>query len=242
MNYSKEHGLKASRIDTPAHIDTFKVNKMLHFKQVSELAGVPLGEIRRLNPQYRHDIIPGNEGEFVLRIPYNYTNSFIEHEDSIYVHKADSLFNPVTIKQIREGGDGERIVYKVKSGDNLGKIAGKYRVTVAQLKKWNNLRSTNIRIGQKLIIYRGGRGPSATSSGTTKTTTSSGLSSKTTAGTTTGATTKTTSGETTYTVKSGDTLYSIARQFPGVSAQNIMEYNKIGSDIKPGMKIRIPNP
>lgn len=250
MNYSKEHGLKASRIDTPAHIDTFKVNKMLHFKQVNELAGVPLGEIRRLNPQYRHDIIPGNEGEFVLRIPYNYTNSFIEHEDSIYVHKADSLFNPVTIKQIREGGDGERIVYKVKSGDNLGKIAGKYRVTVAQLKKWNNLKSTNIRIGQKLIIYRGGRGPSATSSGTTKTTTSTGSSSKTTsstttgatAGTTTGATTKTTAGETTYTVKSGDTLYSIARQFPGVSAQNIMEYNKIGSDIKPGMKIRIPNP
>ena len=45
---------------------------------------------------------------------------------------------------------------------------------------------------------------------------------------------------TVYTVKPGDSLYLIAKDYPGVSAQNIMDFNGIGSKIKPGMKIRIP--
>lgn len=43
-----------------------------------------------------------------------------------------------------------------------------------------------------------------------------------------------------YTVQSGDSLYQIAKKFPGVSSQNIMDFNGIGSNIKPGMKIKIP--
>ena len=49
---------------------------------------------------------------------------------------------------------GGTITYKVKKGDTLGKIAAKYHVTVNQLKKWNHLRSTNLRIGQKIRIYK----------------------------------------------------------------------------------------
>lgn len=41
-------------------------------------------------------------------------------------------------------------------------------------------------------------------------------------------------------MKSGDSLYLIAKKYPGVSAQNIMDFNGISSKIKPGMKIRIP--
>jgi len=50
------------------------------------------------------------------------------------------------------------------------------------------------------------------------------------------------SGEyTTYVVKNGDSFYSIAKNYPGVSAQNIMDYNGLSSSkIKPGMTIRIP--
>lgn len=44
------------------------------------------------------------------------------------------------------------VTYTVKKGDTLGKIAGKYHVSVANLKKWNHLKSDMIREGQKLII------------------------------------------------------------------------------------------
>lgn len=232
LNYYKEHGIKPEAVAMPVAVDTFHIRRQLHLKQVSELTGAPLDELKNLNPQYKHEIIPGHEREYILRLPYTYTNSFIELQDTIYRHKAEEYFNPVTIKKIKDGGDGERIVYKVKSGDVLGRIASRYRVTVAQIKRWNNLKSTNIRIGQTLIIYRGG-GSGASSSSSS----SSSASAATPAGNSAAAAT----GHTTYTVRSGDSFYSIAKNYPGVSAQNIMDYNGISSSsLKPGMVLKIP--
>jgi membrane-bound lytic murein transglycosylase D len=42
--------------------------------------------------------------------------------------------------------------YKVKSGDNLGAIADKHNVSVAEIKKWNHLKSDNIALGKSLKI------------------------------------------------------------------------------------------
>ena len=295
MSYYKEHGIKPEAVGMPVAVDTFYINKQLHLKQVSELTGAPLEELKDLNPQYRHEIIPGNEREYILRLPYTYTNAFIEYEDSLYKHKADIYFNPTTIKKIKDGGDGELIIYKVKSGDYLGKIAGQYRVSVAQIKKWNNLKSNDIRVGQRLTIYRGGVAPSSSSSSASTSSSNSkpaststltgqsgnkitytvksgdvlgriaekhgvglselkkwnGLTSNNiqigqklviyTKGSAPASTGSTAKGESTYTVKSGDSFYSIAKNYPGVSAQNLMDYNGMkASDLKPGMKLKIP--
>ena len=235
VNFYKEHGIKPEPVQMPAHVDTFHINKMLHLKQVSELTGAPIDELKNLNPQYKHEIIPGNEREYILRLPYQYTNAFIDCEDSLYTHKADTYFNPATIKRIKDGGDGERIVYRVQSGDYLGKIATKYRVSVAQIKRWNNLKSNDIRVGQKLIIYRGGKAPATSTSST----------SKPAASTTKPAAPKpvpAADGEyVIYTVQSGDSFYSISKNYPGVSAQNIMDFNGLSSSkLRPGMQIKIP--
>ena len=227
LKYHKEHGIKPLDAAMPVHVDTFRIHQMLHLKQVSELTGAPLDQLKNLNPQYRHEIIPGNEREYILRIPFQYSNAFIDMEDSLAVHKADIYFNPVTIKKIKDGGDGERILYKVKSGDYLGKIAEKYRVSVSQIKRWNNLKSNNIRVGQRLVIYRGGRAPASTAAAPSKPAPKPVVAA---------------SGEyVIYTIQSGDSFYSIAKNYPGISAQNIMDYNNIDSSkIRPGMKIKIP--
>ena len=232
MTYYKEHGIVPQAVEMPVHVDTFKVNRMLHFKQVSELAGVPMEDLKNLNPQYKHEIIPGNEREYILRIPYTYTNAFIDHEDSLYTYKASDYFNPVVIKKIKDGGDGERIVHRVRSGEVLGKIAIRYRVTVSQIKRWNNLRSDNIRVGQRLVIYRGGKAPASASASSSGKVSQPNPPHK--------STVPANADYTVYTVKSGDSLYLIAKNYPGVSAQNIMDFNGISSKIKPGMKIRIP--
>lgn len=293
MTYYKEHGIRPEVIEMPLHIDTLKITRQLHLRQVADLTEAPIEELKNLNPQYRHEIIPGDR-EYILRIPYAYTNAFIEFEDSLYRHKVDEYFNPVAIKKIKDGGDGERITYKVKSGDTLGKIAGRYRCTVAQIRRWNNLKNNTIRIGQRLVIYRGGNSSEATSSVSSSSSTSSQSSS---AQSSTGTATYTvksgdtlssiaarhglslselkslngltnnnikagqklkvrataepqqnsasSTGEyteyTEYTVKSGDSFYSIAKNYPGISAQNIMDFNGLSSSkLKPGMKIRIP--
>ncbi len=282
MTYYKEHGIRPESVEIPTLIDTLKINKQLHLRQVADLTSAPLEELKNLNPQYRHEIIPGESREYILRIPYAYTNAFIEYEDSVYRHKVDEYFNPVTIKKIKDGGDGERIVYRVKNGDYLGKIASRHRCTVAQIKRWNNLKNNNIRVGQRLVIYRGGSPAPSSASSSSKTAADSGASTytvksgdtlsgiatrhgvtvgqlkewnglnnnnikagqvlkvKATASST--APTPASSGEyVTYTVKSGDSFYSIAKNYPGISAQNIMDFNGLtSSKLKPGMKIRIP--
>ena len=253
MTYYKEHGIRPEGVAMPVHVDTFKISKKLHLKQVSELVGIPHEEVKNLNPQYAHDVIPGDSREYILRLPYTYTNAFIEHEDSLYTHKADTYLSPATLKKIIDGADGERIVYKVKNGDYLGRIASKHRCTVAQIKKWNGLKSNNIRVGQKLVIYRGGTSSSSSaSSSTAKSTTAAKPASdatKTTASSTTSAAkpastaAKPASGASagTYTVKQGDSFYSIAKNYPGVSAQDIMDFNGLSSSkIRPGMTIKIP--
>lgn len=291
MNYYKEHGIKPAAIEMPAHVDTFKISKMLHLRQVSDLTGAPIDELKNLNPQYSHEIIPGNDREYILRLPYNYSNAFIDNEDSLYRHKADEYFNPVTLKKIKDGADGERVVYTVRSGDYLGRIASRHRCTVAQIKRWNNLSSNNIRVGQRLVIYRGGNAPASASSSssaaksappanaTTYTVKSgdvlgkiaerhgctvaqlkswNGLTSnnirvgqklivaapatKASQAAQTSKAASSSSGEyTTYVVREGDSFYSIAKNYPGVSAQNIMDYNGLSSSkIRPGMTIKIP--
>lgn len=289
MTYYKEHGIRPEAVGIPAHIDTLKINKQLHLRQVADLTAAPLEELKNLNPQYRHEIIPGESREYILRIPYEYTNAFIEYEDSVYRHKAEEYFNPVTIKKIKDGADGERIVYRVKNGDYLGRIASRHRCTVAQIKRWNNLSSNNIRVGQRLVIYRGGTssGSASASSAPAKAQSSSaapasggstytvksgdtlsgianrngvtvaqlkqwnGLSGnnikvgqklKVKAGSTSQPAPSSASGDyITYTVKSGDSFYSIAKNYSGVSAQNIMDFNGMtSSNLKPGMKIKIP--
>ena len=46
-----------------------------------------------------------------------------------------------------------RIVYTVRRGDTLGKIADRFKVSVSQLQSWNNLRGTRIISGARLSIY-----------------------------------------------------------------------------------------
>lgn len=231
MNYYREYGLVPDPCAMPAATDTFEIHRNLHFQQISEVIGVPMETVRDLNPQYINDIIPGNEASYTLILPYTYTNAFIELQDSLYAHKSSELFSEKVVKNISSGAPSGSVVYKVKSGDYLGKIASRYHVTVKQLKSWNNLRSDNLSIGQTLYIYGG----SASSSSS-----SASKASSTKASTSKPAST-TFSGEyTLYTVKAGDSLYSIARNYHGVSAQNIMDFNGISSSLSIGQVIKIP--
>ena len=162
FRYASEYGLRPDPISLPVYVDTFHIHKNLHFRQVSEILGIPLDDVRDLNPQYYTDIVPGEGGDEVIRLPFNYTSAFLDLQDSIYRHKTDVLF-AAKVQDGREtvagrpvptsrGATGQWVYYKVKSGDSLGKIARKYHCTVKQLKNWNNLRSDRINIGQRLKV------------------------------------------------------------------------------------------
>ncbi|MBP5637723.1 MAG: transglycosylase SLT domain-containing protein [Bacteroidales bacterium] len=89
FHYAKEYGLTPADIEMPAHVDTFHINKNLHLRQISEVLGIPLDEIRSWNHQYYRDIIPGNQGTQILRLPYIYSSQFTSRQKEIYAYKAD---------------------------------------------------------------------------------------------------------------------------------------------------------
>jgi membrane-bound lytic murein transglycosylase D len=232
MTYYKEYGIVPEPVQMPAHTDTFEIRKNLYFSQISEVVGIPQEELQNLNPQYIHDIIPGNEGPQVLKLPYQYTNSFLDCQDTLYTHLADSLLSPQVLKGVesgmmpeRDGGTANVIRYKVRSGDYLGRIASHYHVSVRQIMNWNHLRSNNIRVGQVLTIYQGGAPASASPSPSKPSQTSTATAAPGT--------------YTTYTVKAGDSLFRISQQF-GVTVKEIMDLNHCSSSIKAGQKLKIP--
>ena len=118
--------------------------------------------------------------------------------------------------------ESDRVRYRVKSGDYLGRIATKYGVTVSQIKRWNGLRSNNLQVGQRLIIHPNNTVAVVSSNDSNKTRAGSSDSSKI------------------YTVKNGDSLWSISQKFPGVSVDNLKRWNDIsGNNLKPGTKLKI---
>ena len=256
FTYYREHGLVPETDSMPVQVDTFHIRRMLHFQQVSALTGVSVEMLKKLNPQYVHDIVPGTaKEEYVLRLPYQYTSQFIESDAPVYAYNAKEYFSPATLQNIAVSGSAssQRIAYKVKSGDYLGRIASRYHVTVKQIMEWNHLRNTNLRVGQVLYIYGKFNGPVAQSSGASSK--SSAASSSKGSASSDGATRASSKGSaatpppadsaaegtyTVYVVKSGDSLYRISQDYPGVSADDIMKFNGIGTDIRPGMKLKIP--
>ena len=165
VNYAKEYGLEPTPVQIPEHVDTFMVNRNLHFRQVSEVIGIPLDDLRDLNPQYYKDIVPGAQGEQVFRLPYNYSNAFLEKQDTIFKHKVTEMFSGSvdegkgsrpSARQAKpsSGGSGQWVYYKVRRGDTLGKIASRNHTTIKNIKSWNGLRSDKIREGQRLKVGR----------------------------------------------------------------------------------------
>lgn len=226
LSYHKDYpNLKPDQITLPAHVDTFAIKENLHFEQISHNIGISVEALRALNPQYTHDIIPGDEREYILQLPYNYTAAFVDKQDSIYAYKDSVYFNPIVYNQLKEDkmmSQSSRITHKVRSGETLGGIAQKYRVGLSSLLRWNGLTQKSIiRPGQRLTIYRNGSGPAVSSSGGKAQTTTSG-------------------GYTYYTVKKGDTLSGIAYKC-GVSLNNILKLNGMNKNTKiyPGKKLKI---
>ena len=159
MTYYEDHGICPMEPGLPIATDTIHVNRNLHFEQIAEVCGVDIEEIRALNPQFLKDIVPGENETYILRLTNNTTSKFVENEDSIYSYNADKYFPPLNIEQMlkeakENNGAGNLIRHKIKAGETLGSIASKYRVSVKQIMKWNDMRNSNIRAGKYLKIYK----------------------------------------------------------------------------------------
>jgi membrane-bound lytic murein transglycosylase D len=248
----------------PFAFEEVKITKGISLKKFAANTGVPLSEIKRLNPSFKTDFAPiyrggvttvrvpvGKQALAVAAVPKSYsTKKYVASHGRSYhrVRRGDTLYGIArkyktsvsTLKRlnglnsrsiIRPGRKiklpGGRAVarssksrrravssngsYKVRSGDNLWVIAKKFGVSVRSLKKWNNLYSSKLRVGQILKVGSGG-------------------------------TSSKRRGSSVYYVRRGDNLTKIARKHK-VTLSNLLRTNKLkaSSNLMVGKKLIIPN-
>lgn len=163
MNFYNRHGISPALASRPIITDSVHVSRRVHFKQISDVLGIPMDELRILNPQYRQDIIPGDIGrQYPLVLPNLQAYSYIANEDSIVNHNAElyaqrSVVEPSTGRESLEAqGEGEYVsqlvvkYHKVRRGETLASIANKYGVSQSSIKKSNKIK--RVRKGQTLKI------------------------------------------------------------------------------------------
>lgn len=170
MNYYAEHNICPMKPNDFQALDTVHVNQEIHFGQIAEILDIPVNELQRLNPQFKRDIVPGNYKPYALVLPTKKMIAFIDKKDEILNCRRSTYFaHRLDTDRYLKGGstsvgsDGV-VYYRVKKGDNLSKIAKRNGVTVAQLKSWNNLKSTFLSIGKQLIVRKDAPPPSSTDS------------------------------------------------------------------------------
>lgn len=165
MTYYKQHNISPSLARKPLITDTVSVNRRIHFAQIAQVLNMPIEEIRTFNPQYRADVIPGDNHPYTLVLPSQQIYSFIMSEDSIdnyrddlYAHRevVEPGGETATAEEYLSGrtanGDVRTITHKVGRGETVSTIAAKYGMTTGELMTLNNMSSERVRRGDNLKV------------------------------------------------------------------------------------------
>ena len=155
MTYYCEHYISPMEMRMPESTDTIHVSRPLNLNQVADVCKINIDELRALNPEFKKDLIPGNEKPYALRLPTNMVSTFIDKEDSIYAYKADTYLtrrSTVAVKNATGTSKGKAVYHRIRNGETLGGIAARYGVSINQLRRLNGIKGSNIRAGKSLRI------------------------------------------------------------------------------------------
>ena len=241
FNHLDEHGF----MEKPEHfypeMDTILISQYFHVETFCNQIGLCLDDILLWNPQIKRGALPEGTRNFALQIPVEWKDSIVNNRLALY--DTASKVGKEHLEYLARNTPGstygrERIYYRVKSGDVLGKIANQYGVRVSDIRTWNRLSGNLIRVGQRLSIWVLPTYSSSTKDLYTSSTTSVAKPISTQINQS--ATNINPSGRL-YTVKTGDSLWSISKD-NNTTIEKLKQVNKLASNmIQPGQSLVIPN-
>jgi len=234
LNHPDELGFDSySNIQHEVLYDTIQVSHYTHLSTIASQLNICEDDITKLNPAIRRKAIPDlKSGAYPIKIPSykfeEFTSNRMEILDS--AKKVGKKELEYLAKNTAGSVYGRsKITHRVRSGEVLGTIAERYYVRVSDIRKWNNMSGSMIRIGQPLKIWvkpnsnaniayaRHKPKPPITPAPTIDTT-----------------------GKKIHTVRYGDTLWDIARKYEGLTIAKIKALNQmLDNKIKPGQKLII---
>jgi membrane-bound lytic murein transglycosylase D len=150
----------------------------MHMQTIEKIVAWDVDDIQTLNPVYKTTYIPNTYPKQCITGPLEKIGLLVSLEDSLYalerkLYGSGGISVPV-IKEpvptnpdqivVSHPTDNNKVAkttvittvkytyHKVKTGENLGKIAAQYNVSIQNIMEWNNLSSTQITVGTLLKI------------------------------------------------------------------------------------------
>jgi membrane-bound lytic murein transglycosylase D len=229
MAYHEEHNIYANNTQLyPYQTDTIEINKAISFSQLMNYIDISKEELEYLNPMYKLNFIPQSKNTQTLVLPVEKIGIYLVNEQAIYADIERKEYADSLAGKEKESVLPEMIVHRVRSGEFLGYIANKYRVSVRDLMAWNNLRSTRLNPGDKLNIYTKSSSAPSTQKQETKPAEPNTVPKKT-------------GKYQVHVVRSGDTLWDIAKKYNNTSVNDLKRLNSNLNfkRLKPGMEVKL---
>lgn len=231
MNHLEEHNfhLEEHEYQLAIAMDTVHLDKFMSIEVLEKQLNLCPGEISNLNPELIRNAVPENAGHYALKVPAQVAEELVASREAIYdstQEENQKMLAYFTRNEVGSTYNREKVTYRVRQGDYLGKIAEMHNVRVADLRHWNRIQGNTIRIGQRLAVYVTPNQKASINSQLAKNENSSKP--------------VEVNGSKIYYVQPGDTLWDISKKVGGVSIEEIKKLNRLTSNnIKPGQKLII---
>lgn len=230
FNHAADHNLyPVAPVYCAYEVDSVQVCYPLDLDLLAKVTGTDAAHLRELNPVYKLGHVPDLDQPTTIYLPSDAVGKFVTNEAMLaYSYQPP----PEEMAAVAARPATQARIHVVRHGESLGSIANKNRVTVAQLRNWNDLRSDRIHPGQKLTIQKPLEVPVAAVEKN---------SANTSAAKAVVAETERRDVEYIYhTIQPGDTLWDIARK-NGLSVDDLRRLNDglNSKQLHPGRKIKV---
>ncbi len=153
MNYYCDHNICPMLSQLPAKTDTVMVNRDVHFEQVAGVLGISVDQLKDLNPQYRRNVVNGNNSPMPIRLPVADISRFIDNEDSIYAYNADELLKK---RDEVDVNDDVPTVQRVRSSRASSSKASRRSKKSSSSRKSKKSKKSKKTAASKTVTVRGG--------------------------------------------------------------------------------------
>lgn len=157
----RSFGVQLPNVVNTAKLVQVHVNKAVDLKVVARNAGVHHSVVTNLNPGYKYGVtMPSMTRRIVL--PREFAGNIqraIQRSPAVSRDKLVHYAKATTHRYKRSKKSKKRIKrtvrYRVRSGENLSKIASRYGTTVKKIMRLNRMRSSRVKAGKHLKIAVG---------------------------------------------------------------------------------------
>jgi len=150
---------------TPIRYDEVVVPKQTTLLSISRITGISLAELKAYNPELRRNTTPPNYPGYLLKLPLGKKETFLENRSKLPRYSEEKVKRS-TLKRTKTSVKKEgirpapsvnsQVKHRVKTGETVGLISQKYRISQTKLLKANRLKKNSvIRAGRSLLIPRG---------------------------------------------------------------------------------------